>query len=167
MTYPHVAPHVSFFLMLNTKKIYILIDGPHWPILFISLLWKSMGDQQIFGSSKYLLLCSALERNLYRFGTTWGSWSQCFFSLFKFFLRWTIPLLLMVTIFFFTLKFFLRWTILLLLSDIKQCFGILNSFVFCLFSTLEFQSVCRVLVWAFRDVWDDREKRPDAEAFRA
>jgi len=43
--------------------------------VFLSHTMKVNGVHQLFGyqhSSKYLLLCSAEERNSSRFGTTWG-----------------------------------------------------------------------------------------------
>ncbi len=54
--------------MLIIKKLMV-------PIEFQSISFLTMdvfGDQQLFGFSKYLLLCSTKERNSYRFGTTWG-----------------------------------------------------------------------------------------------
>ncbi len=43
------------------------------PIDFQSISFLTMdvfGDRQLFGFSKYLLLCSTKEKHLYRFGTT-------------------------------------------------------------------------------------------------
>jgi len=69
---------MSFFLLLNTKEDVLKNDlnqtvvWHHWlPSRKKKILWKSME----FGSnrsSKYLRLCSAEERNSYRFATTWG-----------------------------------------------------------------------------------------------
>ncbi len=48
-------------------------EAPLTSIVFFSLLWKSNGAPKQPGyklSSKYLPLCSAGQRNSYRFGTT-------------------------------------------------------------------------------------------------
>jgi len=51
------------------------VDGPHWHPEYAM---EVNGTNQLFGyrySLKYLL-CSAEDRNSYRFGTTWGWWSK-------------------------------------------------------------------------------------------
>ncbi len=78
-THLHVVPNLYEFLsnaehkkifwrMLVLKKT---VNGPHWLQLSIYIPSIEVNrDQQLFDSSKYLLLCSTW--NSYRFGTTWG-----------------------------------------------------------------------------------------------
>jgi len=85
---------MSFFLLLNTKEDVLKNDlnqtvvWHHWlPSRKKKILWKSME----FGSnrsSKYLRLCSAEERNSYRFATTWGWVNDDRIFIFG----WSIPL---------------------------------------------------------------------------
>ncbi len=68
--------NLSFFLLLNVNAILrnkenqllTLGDFHIFPTIKVNV------DQQLFGypdSPEYIILCSAQERNEYRFGTTW------------------------------------------------------------------------------------------------
>ncbi len=74
----HVVPNLYEFLSNpEHKKIYFeecwYSKNSWWSPLITKYLYPSIEvnrDQQLFDSSKYLLLCSTW--NSYRFGTTWG-----------------------------------------------------------------------------------------------
>ncbi len=70
----------------TTKQLLILGDFQIVPTIKVNV------DQQLFGypdSPKYLILCSAQERNEYRFGTTW-EWVNNDRNVI---VGWTIPLM--------------------------------------------------------------------------
>jgi len=68
---------MNLFLLLNRKKDILTNMGNQSALTSIVwkkyILWRVKGAYQLLGyqqSLKYLLLCSAEERNSYKFGTT-------------------------------------------------------------------------------------------------
>ncbi len=88
---------MNVFVLLNTKEDILknvgnrAVLGHHWlPLYFFFPPLEVNGapkqpDYKLF--SKYLPLCSAEQRNSYRFGTTWGWVNDRIFIFW-----WTIPL---------------------------------------------------------------------------
>ncbi len=76
-----------FWRMLETEQFWGTIDSHSifFPTMEVNGAPKQPGYKL---SSKYLPLCSAEQRNSYRFGTTWGN--QQMMTIFIF--GWTIPL---------------------------------------------------------------------------
>jgi len=64
---------MSFFLLFNTKEDILKNDWNFGTIVFVFSTMEVNSAKQLFGSSrssKYRPLCSANERNSYRFATT-------------------------------------------------------------------------------------------------
>jgi len=76
-----------FVRMFVTKQISPPIDchSIFFPTVLVNVGRDLLGYKH---SSKYLCLCSAEQRNLYRFGTTWGGLNDDRIFIFG----WTIPL---------------------------------------------------------------------------
>ncbi len=105
--YTIIYSKVSFFLLLNVNAILRnkenqTVADPQWLLIYIYFIFsilffffftiKVNVDQQLFGypdSPTYLILCSAQERNEYRFGTTW-EWVNNDRNVI---VGWTIPLM--------------------------------------------------------------------------
>ncbi len=145
-THPHRSKPVSFLCSLQkkifwrTKQLLVAIDFHRERNTM-----EVNGDLQLFDyqlSSKYLLLCSALERHSYRFGTTRGWVNDDTFLIFG----WTIPdayLSVMVgnfkwqVIHFFNLIIFFKYTIIRFLFIINKCI-LFPSHTFLLYTTFIF-----------------------------
>ncbi len=89
---------MNFFVLLNTKEDILKNVGTEqfwgtidfhsnffFPTMEVNVAPKQPGYKR---SSKYLPLCSAEQRNSYRFGTTWGWVNYDIIFIFG----WTIPL---------------------------------------------------------------------------
>ncbi len=98
-THPQVVPNLYeclffcwtqrkiFWKMWETEQFWGTIDfhSIFFPTMEVNGAPKQPGYKL---SSKYLPLCSAEQRNSYRFGTTWGWVNDDWIFIF----RWTIPL---------------------------------------------------------------------------